>query len=560
MIANIYRRFIASRARAMGFKHPSDRKRDFANDSRLNADWIAGRTSRNDKIQRKLATARDRARALATQNPYGKKFIAQCKANIVGPNGMPVKIRSVDPTGTLDKRANALIKEAWDEWCKPANCTVTGRLSFSNVLALIAGDEPKSGEILARKVRGFDNQFKFALQMIEPDCLDEQLQHKFEDGSSIRMGVERNQWKAATAYYLRKDNPNDSQARKFNHERVPATDIIHKFVPIEVNDARGFPWFEASTEDMHMLEGYDEAALVAARASASKMGFYKPTRDASGGFDETQDEQGNLVSDTAPGQWEILPPGYDPVVVDPTYPHEQYPQFVKARLRRIASGLLVSYESLANDRESVNYSSIRAGVLEERDIWKMLQGEMILNFCEPVFSDWLFWQLVTKNINLPLEKFAKFNKPKFIGRGWAWVDPQKDVAASVMALENNLTNHSRVAMEGGDDFEEICEGAEDDEQTAREYGRDLNSQKARERSETIGVAVRAGAITPQMPDEEKLRQELSLPPLSKEAKEAWEKDGGVRRPVTLQSQEGFENAQKALKGKPGGTPAKPAAE
>jgi lambda family phage portal protein len=546
----ILKNFIEKRARALGFIHPKDiKRRDYSQDSRLNFDWVAGRTSRNDKIERSLAKERDRARQLATRNPYGKKFIAQCKANIVGPNGMPVKVRSTDPTGTLDKRANAMIKEAWDEWCKPENCTVTGRLSFANVLSLIAGDEPKSGEVIARKVRGLDNQFKFAIQLIEPDCLDEMFHRKFDDGSSIRMGVEQDRWKRRTAYYLRKDNPNDSFARGFIRERIPAADIVHKFVPVEVNDVRGFPWFEASTEDMHMLEGYDEAALVAARASAAKMGFYKPTLDGSGHFTAEQDANGNLVQDTSPGQWEILPPGYEPVVVDPTYPHDQYPQFVKARLRRIASGLLVSYESLANDRESVNYSSIRAGVLEERDIWKMLQNEMILNFCEPIFADWLMWQLVTKNINLPIDKFAKFNKPKFIGRGWAWVDPQKDVAASVLALENNLTTHSRIAMEGGDDFEEICEGAEDDVETAREYSRDLHSAKERERADTLGVASRAGFVTPTMEDEEKIRKNLGLPPLSKEAKEAWAKDK-VRRPITLQNDEGFDNAQTALKAKP----------
>lgn len=560
---SILKRFIERRARAMGFvpavevkKQSAALKREIAAlSTRLNADWIGGRTSRNDKIQRTLATARDRSRKIGNENPYGKKFVAQCKANIIGPNGMPVKVRATDPTGTLDKKANALIKEAWDDWCKMPNCTVTGELTFANTLALIAGDEAKAGEVLIRTVRGFENAHKFAIQLIEPDCLDEELHRKDEIGNTIRMGVERDAWKRRTAYWLRKD-PNDSFSRKFKHERILASEIIHKFVPIEVGDVRGFPWFEPTIDDMHMLEGFDEAALVAARAGASKMGFYEPQPNADGTFTEREDEQGNLVQDVSPGQWEILPPGYKPITVDPQYPHEQYPAFVKARLRRVASGLLVSYESLANDRESVNYSSIRAGVLEERDIWKMLQGEMITRICEPIFAEWLFWQLVTKNINLPFDKFAKFNKPKFIGRGWAWVDPQKDVAASVMALENNLTNHSRVAMEGGDDFEEICEGAEDDEQTAREYGRDLNSAKARQRIETIGVAVRAGALTPQMPDEEKLRQEISMPPLGKEAKDAWEKDGGVRRPITLQSQEGFENAQQALKASPAATPAK----
>lgn len=53
--------------------------------------------------------------------------------------------------------------------------------------------------------------------------------------------------------------------------------------------------------------------------------------------------------------------------------------------------------------------------------------------------------------------------------------------------------------------------------------------------DAYGVAVRAGALTPQTADEDSFRKEAGLPAMSEQVNEAWKDDGGVRRPITLQS-------------------------
>lgn len=55
----------------------------------------------------------------------------------------------------------------------------------------------------------------------------------------------------------------------------------------------------------------------------------------------------------------------------------------------------------------------------------------------------------------------------------------------------------------------------------------------RDKMETYGVGVRAGVITPQMMDEEFFRKEAELPAVSEDVREAWEKDEGTRRPITI---------------------------
>jgi len=56
---------------------------------------------------------------------------------------------------------------------------------------------------------------------------------------------------------------------------------------------------------------------------------------------------------------------------------------------------------------------------------------------------------------------------KFIGRGWAWVDPKKEVEAYGKALELGLTSRRRIVAETlGEDVEDLDdEILEDNERT-----------------------------------------------------------------------------------------------
>ena len=62
---------------------------------------------------------------------------------------------------------------------------------------------------------------------------------------------------------------------------------------------------------------------------------------------------------------------------------------------------------------------------------------------------------------------------------------------------------------------------------------DVNHEALRQAMDSYGVAVRAGAITPQTTDENHFRGLLKIPAASGDVARAWKADGGVRRPITL---------------------------
>ena len=145
----------------------------------------------------------------------------------------------------------------------------------------------------------------------------------------------------------------------------------------------------------------------------------------------------------------MLPAGHSFEMIDPKHPTSSFADFETAILRGISSGLNVSYTSLSNDLTGVSYSSIRQGTIEERDHYRMLQSFLIQHFCEPIFMSWLDSALDFGEMNIPNtnEKFRKFSSNvHFRGRGFAWVDPLKEINAAVTGVQNGLMSLNDVAQ------------------------------------------------------------------------------------------------------------------
>jgi lambda family phage portal protein len=140
---------------------------------------------------------------------------------------------------------------------------------------------------------------------------------------------------------------------------------------------------------------------------------------------------------------------------DPQHPSTAFRDFEKAMLRGIASGLGVSYTSLANDLEAVSYSSIRQGLLEERDQWRRVQHWMVEHFCQPVYLRWLRQALDSGVVNLPANKYFKFSATQWVPRGWQWVDPRNEAEAQIVAINNGLMTRTQALAERGLDIEDV---------------------------------------------------------------------------------------------------------
>jgi lambda family phage portal protein len=155
---------------------------------------------------------------------------------------------------------------------------------------------------------------------------------------------------------------------------------------------------------------------------------------------------------------------------DPSKPTIGFGEFTKENKRWVSSGVQVSYNALANDLEGVNYSSMRSGLLIERDSWQCLQQMWIDRFRFPVHGWFVPAAILSGNLRLPSRDASLYLAARFVPRGWKWVDPLKDVTAAVLAIKEGLGSRTSYLGEQGDDFETIAEQLGDEADIAELAG------------------------------------------------------------------------------------------
>lgn len=457
------------------------KKRGYAgiNNGRLFADFATMTRSSDAELKPALRILRNRCRELARNDEYVRRYLQLLRTNVVGPHGVSVQCKARNADGSLDGPGNLLIERAWKAWGKRGVCTIDGRLSFSDAQRLVIETLARDGEVLVRKINGANNPDRFAIQFLEADLLDEELNKKLENGNAVRMGVEINGFGRAVAYHLLQAHPGDYEFANGYHRkhiRVPANEILHIFQPDRPHQTRGAPPMAAAINALKMLHGYREAELVAARVSAAKMGFIT-SPDGDGYTGEDLEDTHAPIMNAEPGSFEQLPAGMTVQSFDPQHPVTAFSDFHKAVLRGISSSLGVSYAALASDLESVNYSSIRQGALDERDHYRTLQQLMIDHFVMPVFEAWLAAAMTSGSVNLPMTKYEKFQDSViYRPRGFSWIDPQKEINAQVTGLSNGLLSMQDVANHYGSDIEDVFESVQREKALAEQYGISLAFQ------------------------------------------------------------------------------------
>jgi lambda family phage portal protein len=118
----------------------------------------------------------------------------------------------------------------------------------------------------------------------------------------------------------------------------------------------------------------------------------------------------------------------------------------------------VTYEQLTGDLTQVNYSSIRAGLLEFRRRCEAIQhGVIVHQLCRPIWSAWMEQAVLSGALKLPgySKRRREYLACKWIPQGWQWVDPQKEFNAMLTAIRAGLLSRSEAISSFGYDAEDI---------------------------------------------------------------------------------------------------------
>lgn len=483
-IKNIFNRKKADRATRIvrfGF--------DAAKITRWSGDFLSELGSINRELKNDLRAVRGRARNLWRNSAIVRAYRKRLISDVIGRDGFRLQMRCKKSDGTTDIETNNKIEAAWKEYCKKEYCTTGKTINMIQVCNQLIESYKRDGEFICRFIEQPDiNKFGFSLELIEPDLLDEKYNTDLNNGNVIIMGVELNSWKQPQAYYFKKKTMTDElqgltayMGNYSEHKRIKADEILHLFDPEHSNQFRGISHLAPVMVDLHNLKAYDEAAIIAARVGASSTIIIETEKDE--GYDGDAEDEYGPIKYLTHGQAQYLNPGEKVSPWTPNYPNEQYASFIKSSYRRIAVALGINYNSLLSDLENVNFSSMRSGLLMERDQWTVDQNFIITCFLEVIFSRWLKATLLNSNseqenkiLDLPYLPDI-YDKPEFFGRTYPWVDPFKDVQATVLALNNNLTTLTRECKRTGIDIDDLIAERKEEIRKLKESGIPLGNGK-----------------------------------------------------------------------------------
>jgi lambda family phage portal protein len=210
---------------------------------------------------------------------------------------------------------------------------------------------------------------------------------------------------------------------------------------------------------------------------------------------------GERVQNFEPGVFRYLAPGEQVTVPSLDSPDGQFEPFLRAMLRAMAAGIGCSYETISRDFSQTNYSSSRLSLIEDRDHWRILQSWMIENFHRRVFHEWIELAVLSNALSLPGYELApdRFKAARWMPRGWAWVDPAKEVAAYKEAVRCGFKTLGEVVAEQGGDLEEIFVQLESERLLAEKHGLVLDIDPGKVSGAGLTQARPPGSIIPQDP-------------------------------------------------------------
>jgi len=419
--------------------------------------FVASTTGINSLISSSISTLRARARHLRRNNPLCAGAVDSFVADLIG--------TGISPSWQIDdKELKKEIQQLWNDWAEEAD--YDGIYDFYGLQSLVSHALVESGEALVwmkTQPRNSDLIVPLQMQVLEGDHLDENYNVTLSSGNGVRMGIEFNKKGKRVAYWLWPEHPGESYGISLNRIRVPANEICHIYRATRPGQKRGTTWLASIIVKMYDYDGYDDAELVRKKGAAMFGGFItEPAGNVTptnpfGGTDETDSNNRDIVP-IEPGTYPVLPPGMDVRFSEPADVGGNYEVFMKHNERSMAKGLGTTREKFTGDLTDVNFSSIRAGLLDFQRCCKQKQIQVLAHqLCRPIAHIFLNTAILSGALNISdyAANKRKYWRIKWRPDAWEWVDPVKDQLAAQSAVRNGFKSREQVVAEMGGDIEEI---------------------------------------------------------------------------------------------------------
>lgn len=404
---------------------------------------------------------RGRARDQERNSDILNAEILALERNVVG-SGFVLQAKVRNEDGDDDEELNSRIEECWRDWCRPENCEITGRFSFSDLAKISVRRRYVDGGILILKVilNG-----RFQLQLLEVDDLDMSVQ--LFGNHRVVGGIEIDEYRRPVAYFIK---VYDAWGVSVKSQRVPAERVVYLPYltrPSQVREITPFASSLSRIDDTNeLIDASIEKERVLSHLSVAvekESGTMTGVAGLGRGYEPPETTDGTGPGQPAPpevleqGTISYLKPGEKIQTISPAGTSSTVDPIVKTTQRMAGSSIGLSYEAVSRDMSKSNYSSARQGLLEDKKTYISIQQYTVAHLLDVIYPEWLDWAVLSGRLPIPdyFRDPDPYRKHVWICSGWDWIDPAKETSANLTALQTNQKTLQEICAEKGRDWREV---------------------------------------------------------------------------------------------------------
>lgn len=414
------------------------RRWDAAKTDRLNEAHFTGANGQhiNNDISMYGQTMQARASRELSLNAIFQGIVRTHVVDVVGPNGPKLQVMSES------KAYNDDLEGAFEDWA--LDCDAAGMMALPDFVSLWVLQLWPYGEYLFQKITdpAVDTDVRLRLNNINPPRINDPLGKQYDP--NISMGVKRNKHGRPLSYFVAP--PDDRYIVRFGEfDEVPASDMIHHFIPEQANQARGVPWIAAALQSLADIHEIDRDIMDAIRQAAN-FGAYLYTDHPDAEYisvnEQTTLERGTLKT---------APPGWKLAQLTPQQPGTNVNAYLNDRMREAGAAANMPLLKIKRDASGHNYSSAR---FDNIGYWRG--------------NDWLrasIERVALRRVVADFEREARAagvirgSRPARVRFSWRWapspyIDAEKEAKAAQIRLETKQATLKDVVIESGKDWEQ----------------------------------------------------------------------------------------------------------
>lgn len=264
--------------------------------------------------------------------------------------------------------------------------------------------------------------------------------------------------------------------------------IVHLMDKKRAGQRRGIGFLAPVIENLLQLKRMTEAELTSVITTSMLVAFIKSDKRFE---DEDEDGIDDIEYDSDHNEYKLgngtiirLDSGEEMQMFDPKKRNDTFVPFMNSVIEEICAATQIPPEVLVKKFTS-SYSASRGALLEMWKFIKRLRHTLVSDFAQPIYETWLLHEILEGRI-----KAKGFLTDYYARKAWSgglWhgdpqglLNPQNEVKASILAIDNNLSTYSTETqrLNGGNFDQNIERLTKEREEVDNSLIKEKNVQKS----------------------------------------------------------------------------------